>query len=130
MRQSTTSTIKREQRKSYMLREVASLLHTVIVDNPSDKLLQSSYITKTDLSADGGICYIYFWNAQGEDEFKKARQTLILYKPSLRAALAKTMKKRYTPDLVFLFDATHAKEMRINQLLDQVGEENHNDIQQ
>lgn len=123
MRQSTTSTIKREQRKSLLFRELSSLIHSVATDNPQIPELLSTYVTRVDFSADGGICYVYFWNSAGEELFIKARSTLLLYKPSIRSALAKTMQKKYTPDLVFLFDAVHAKEIRVNELLDRVQDE-------
>lgn len=124
MRQSTTSTIKREQRKSFLLRTISPLIHKITTEEPHNcPELGSTYITRIDLSADGGICYVYFWSAQGEESFSKTRGTLILYKPSLRTALAKALQKKYTPDLLFLFDTTHEKEIRINELLDQVQNE-------
>ena len=115
--------IKREQRKSYYLRELSQLLYALGQDEP---LLRSIFPTRIDLSDDGGICYVYFsvipTNATDsrEELFDQALPQLKLYKPSIRTALAKTLSKRYVPDLLFLFDDKKEKVDKMNDLLDKV----------
>lgn len=112
-----SSHIKREQKKSLFFRELSNLYYSVSQEEPG---LSSVFITKVDLSSDTGICYVYFGSSGGEAQFKIALQRLILYKPSMRSALAKKIPGRYTPDLQFRFDLTFEKEQKMNQLLDSV----------
>ena len=126
MIKSRSHDIKREQKKSYYLRELSNLLHLLAQDEPR---LGSIFITRVELSADTGICYLYCsaipLNTPDSPEkvFRDTLSVLILYKPSLRAALAKILKARYVPDLVFLFDDKKEKVDKINELLDKVGQE-------
>lgn len=114
-----SSHIKREQKKSSFLRELSTIFYGITQDEP---ILNTVFITKVDLSADGGICYVYFFSADGEKQFKLALERLKLYKPSMRTALAKSIPGRYTPDLHFRFDEVFEKEQRIHALLDSVKE--------
>jgi ribosome-binding factor A len=92
-----------------------------------ENTLASIYPTRVEFSADTGICYVYFAAFSDKPENEKlvedALNHLKLYKPSLRAALAKKIPSRYTPDLVFLYDQVKEKERKINDLLDKVQEE-------
>lgn len=114
--------IKREQKKSLFFREVSSIIHRL---TETESLLMNIYPTKIDFSSDMGICYVYFaaHGSEGEALFKQALEKLKLYKPSMRKALADTLKGRYTPQLTFLYDKTHEKQLRVEALLDQVQEE-------
>lgn len=94
-----------------------------------EPIVAQIFLTRAELSSDGGICYLYF-SAYGAptvegraDVFKEACGRLILYKPSLRKALAQSMHSRYVPDLRFMFDEQREKEMRVNDILLKVGEE-------
>jgi ribosome-binding factor A len=116
--------IKREQKKSLYLREIAQLLQPLLYE---DKVIASIYPTRVDFSADCGICYVYFStieDCENKEKFvEDAFKALILYKPSLRSALAKNIKSRYTPDLLFLYDKVSDREQRVNELLDKVHQE-------
>lgn len=116
-----SSHIKREQKKSLYLRELSTLYYGITQEEPQ---LNGVFISKVDLSADGGICYVYFAaTSEGEKQFKLALERLKLYKPSMRSALAKKIPGRYTPDLLFLYDTTFEKERRIHELLDSIKED-------
>lgn len=121
-----TSLIKREQRKSFLLRELSTMLNTLCEDEPK---LSPLYISQVNLSDDGGICYIYMSstpldpNVTTKQLFEELLPTLVLYKPSMRKSLASVLQKRYVPDLKFLFDENREKMDRINGLLDQVQDE-------
>ena len=116
--------IKREQKKSLFLRHISTLLQSITQDDP---VIAKIYPTRVDFSADTGICYVYFAtydaNENSETTYQEAVKRLILYKPSMRAALAKKIDGRYTPDLLFLFDTTTDKVRAINSLLDKVQDE-------
>lgn len=121
-----TIQVKRDRKKSFYLRELSALLTRLVQDEPT--LLQL-YFTRIELSADGGLCYVYcsFLNASGPDEgrtlFEQAREKLVLYRGSMRKALAGAASGKYVPDLRFFFDEKKEKEKRVTDLLTKVGSE-------
>ena len=112
--------IKRAQKESFLFREVSTHLAQLFAEN---KDLNSMVPTRVKLSPDKGRCTIFFTVPGGEQEFKEKLQTLILYKPSLRSALAKSMQSRYTPDITFKYDAVLEKARHIDDLLDSLKED-------
>jgi ribosome-binding factor A len=119
-----SSAIKREQKKSFLLREISRLIYEV---GQEESVVRDVFVTRVDLSADTGICYVYFSTAaigtSNEEVWDKALEKLKLYKPSMRSKLSKSMHSRYTPDLLFLFDEKQEKIQHLNSLLDQVHQE-------
>lgn len=89
------------------------------MDEPS---LSSITVSRVVLSDDKGSCTILFQSALGEDEYNEKRKLLVLYKPSMRSALAKRIPGRYTPKLIFKYDHTFAKQKRLEELLDSIKE--------
>lgn len=112
--------IKRAQRESYFLHEIGNLFRQIAIDEPR---IQGIYINKVSLSSDGGTCVVLFLAQNGKQEFEEKLQTLILYKPSIRAALAKMSHGRYTPNLIFRYDDGYEKTERINLLIDKLKRE-------
>lgn len=112
--------IKRAQKESYFYREISTLFMRIAIDDPR---LQGIYINKITLSSDGGTCVVLFLAPNGKAEFEEKRPTLVLYKASLRAALAKTGHGRYTPKLIFRYDQDYDKVVRINNLIDKLKDE-------
>ena len=124
---SQASDVKREKKKKLFLQEISTLLHQISYDDPR---VATVFITRVDLSADTGICYVFFSaypnqnnNLSAKEIFKQTLEFLKLYKPSMRSALAKTLSSRYVPQLVFKFDEKREKVDKLNNLLDQVHEE-------
>ena len=74
-------------------------------------------ITQVKLSPDKSNCNVFFYAPEGKEVFDQLFPILKLYKPSMRAAIAKSIASRYTPDLVFKFDNTKDKSNRVEQLL-------------
>lgn len=116
----TKPTIKRAQKESYFFKEIANLFMQIAMD---DSRLSGIYISKVSLSPDGGTANVLFLSQDGREDFEKKLQTLILYKPSLRAALAKTAQGRYTPNLIFRYDEGYEKTEKINALIDKLKKE-------
>ncbi len=118
--------VRRSRKKSFYLRELSSLLSRLVQDEPS---LGQLYFNRVELSDDGGLCYVYcgFFNAvdvaHAEEMFNQVRDTLVMYKPSMRKALAASMTARYVPDIRFFYDETKEKEQRVTSLLAQVSQE-------
>jgi ribosome-binding factor A len=121
MSRSSAAEVKRERRKSLFLQEFTALFQEIYAEQPS---FADVYVSKVDLSADTGVCYVYFatFKEPGEALFLKALEMLKLYKPSLRKAFAGRINTRYAPDLVFVYDKGKEKERRINELLDKVSD--------
>ncbi len=114
---SSVSNVKRAQKESVLFREISQLFLQASLDDPA---LRNFSITRVKLSPDKGTCTIYFYSPQGEENFRKVQHILLDYKPSLRKALASGLQARYTPQLVFAFDAQFEKQQRIEQLIEQV----------
>jgi ribosome-binding factor A len=112
--------IKRAQKESYLFREISNFFLQITIDEPR---LSGLYINKISLSSDGGICNVLFLASNGRAEFEEKLPLLILYKPSLRSALAKTSQSRYTPNLVFRYDEDQEKADKINRLIDKLKDE-------
>ena len=112
--------IKRAQKESYFFREISQFFHQIAVDEPR---LNGIFINRVSLSSDGGTCVVLFLATNGREEFEQKLSTLILYKPSLRSALAKTSHGRYTPNLIFRYDEDHEKVEKINRLIDKLKDE-------
>jgi len=120
MKKSGVFQIKRDRKKSFILKEVSSLFHKISIDEPR---LINLFITRIELSRDGGICYVYFSTHTTEDAFYEGLDILKLYKPSMRKALAEAMHSRYVPNLVFKYDSSKEKERRVTSLLNEIQQE-------
>ena len=77
---------KREQKTILYYHALASMLQQLSVDEPE---VSKVFVTKTKLSSDYKICYVYFATYGDKADFKTALDVLKLYKPSMRKALSK-----------------------------------------
>lgn len=114
------SKIKHAQRESLLLHTIASLFMQIIQDEP---LLAGFTVTRVELSPNKSSCRIFFHTQGGLEEFEKKRKALVLYKPSLRQALSKSIHGRYTPELRFAYDAQLDKQRHIDDLIDKLKDE-------
>ena len=127
MDRSNVSRIKKERKKSLFLRHISELIQALSLE---DEVVAKVFVTRVELSADTGICYVYFSSYPDgtqrsiKEIFEEALEKLKLYRPSMRKALAKTLHGRYVPNLTFLFDEEREKVERINELLEKVQNEN------
>lgn len=112
--------IKKAQKESYFFREISQFFHQIVIDEPR---LNGIFINRVSLSSDGGTCVVLFLATNGKAEFEEKLKTLVLYKPSLRTALAKTSHGRYTPNLIFRYDEDQEKVEKIHRLLDKLKDE-------
>jgi ribosome-binding factor A len=121
IKKSRASEVKREQKKSLYLQEISALVRQIALDEPA---LSSLFVTRVELSRDTGICYVYFSTHTDKKAFDEGLEILKLYKPSMRKTLAQTLRARYVPNLVFLYDEAKEKERRVTELLDKISREN------
>jgi len=120
MKKPRVSNIKHKQKESVLLHTIASLFMQIMQDEP---LLTGFTVTRVELSPNKNSCTIFFHTLGGLEDFEKKRKTLVLYKPSLRQALAKSIHGRYTPDLRFAYDQQLDKQRRIDDLIDKLKDE-------
>ena len=118
---SSTADVKRAQKESLLFREISQLFLQAGLDDPK---LQTITIYRVALSSDKGVCTVYFYTPEGEETFTKELLPIVTqYKVSLRRALASRIRSRYTPELVFAFDKQFEKQLRIEELIEKVKEE-------
>jgi ribosome-binding factor A len=108
------------QKEALIFREFSKLFLRLALD---DKNLQDFSINRVSLSKDKGIIAIYFYTPGGQAAFDEKKDSLVLYKPSLRKALAQVIPSRYTPELVFKYDHLFEKQKKIDDLLEALKEE-------
>lgn len=116
-RHSKTGIIKRNQKQSLYLKELAQLIQQAAQDDSS---LAMFTISRVELSEDKGHCYIYFFSDLNQAHFKDFTAKLNLYKPSMRAALARKINGRRVPHIAFRYDEQHAKTQEIEALIESV----------
>jgi ribosome-binding factor A len=114
-----SSAIKRAQKESLLLQELSKLLHELSLD---DHRLQGLFVNRVKLSPDKSICTVFFYTAEGRDVFGEKLGSLILYKPSIRKAIAHIIPSRFVPEFVFKFDDQFEKQKHIDELLDKIKE--------
>jgi len=106
--------IRRAQKESLLLREISKLYLDLCIDKPE---LQSLFVNRVQLSSDKSGCNVFFFSTQGEEKFKELFPTLILYKPSMRKAIAHSIPSRRAPDLVFKYDYPYEKQQQVELAL-------------
>lgn len=120
MVQTKVGKIKHAQKTSFYLREISDLFLKISLDEVA---FQELYVTRVELSSDRSYCIVYFHTPTGKDGFEKVKKLLILYKPSLRSALAKACQSRYTPDIRFMYDAGIDHQNRIEDIFNNLDSE-------
>jgi|SRR5579872_3172886 ribosome-binding factor A len=109
--------IKHAQKESQLLHEIGQLFIQLAHDEPG---LQGLYVTRVKLSPDKSKCMIFIHALGGLKEFEEKRPALVMFKGSIRKALAQLIRGRYTPDLRFAYDATLDKQRHVDDLIDQL----------
>ncbi len=116
----TLADIKRAQKESLLLRELSNFYLRITMD---DDRLRDISLNRVKLSKDKSVCSLFFFSLKGVEHFQETMPFLILYKPSMRKALAQSINARYTPQLVFKYDSPFEKSLKLDVLLDQLKEE-------
>lgn len=116
----TVSDIKRAQKESLLLRELSTYFMQITQE---DARIKGLVLNRVKLSQDKGSCTLFFYSPEGEELFQQMMPYLILYKPSMRKALAHSIRSRYTPQLIFKFDNPYEKHLELEKLLEQLKDE-------
>lgn len=113
----SVSSIKKSQKESLIFKAIAQLFAQTTLD---DTRLQTVTVNRVKLSDDKGVASVYFYMPGGFAEFKEKLPIILLYKSSLRRALARKINARYTPELIFKFDDQYEKQQRIQGILEKI----------
>jgi len=120
MKNSISKEKRRAQKESVLRKELSKLFLEIKLNDPS---FEGIFINKVRLSPDKSSLHVFFYTDLGEKHFNEKLKLLILYKPSIRKALAQLIASRYTPEIIFKFDKTFEKQCKIETLLDKIKEE-------
>lgn len=121
MNNQSVKTIKRSQKESQLYRIIAQFFLQILQENSR---LQGLMVYRVQLGRDKSVCTVFFYTPQGAEYFEERLSDLVLYKASLRSAIAKIMPSRYVPELVFKYDKQFEKQLEVEQLLDKIKAEN------
>lgn len=113
----SVQSIKKSQKESLFFRAISQLFAQTILD---DARLHGLAVNRVKLSDDKGVATIFFYIPGGLAEFKEKLPFIVLYKSSLRRALARSINSRYTPELIFKFDDQFEKQQRMEGILEQI----------
>jgi len=114
---SRTSSIKTAQKEKAIFRIVAELIREAGRETPA---LATLFLNRVQLSTGKGMCYLYVYTPLGKAAFEQLRPDLVLYKPSIRKAIADSLDARYTAEIVFVFDEQFERTAHIESLLDKI----------
>lgn len=120
MNHSAVSERKRAQKESLLFQELSKLFMKITLD---DQSIKNMFINRVTLSKDKGVVNVFFYTPGGEAEFNTLFKRLVLYKPSLRKALASIIDSRYTPELVFRFDDVFEKQQSVENIFARIDQE-------
>ena len=109
--------VRRAQRESTLMRELAKLFLQLTMDDPR---LQPLTFHRVRLSPDNSTCIMYLYSSDGQAMFQSLMPILILYKPSLRKALSMSVIARHTPNLLFKYDVEFDKQRHVEDLIDKL----------
>jgi ribosome-binding factor A len=107
--------IKHAQKESLLLQTIGQFFVQIQQDQPE---LQKLSISRVQLSPEKGSCTVYFYALGGIQEYEALRSLLVLYKPSLRKAVAQEIRGRYTPEIRFKYDEKSEKQRRVDDLIE------------
>ncbi len=114
MSRSRVSEIKHAQKESNLHHKISQFFLQIKQDDPN---LENLSISRVALSPDKGTCTVFFYCSGGLKEYEASRPTLVLYKHSLRKALAESIPGRYTPNIKFMYDQQQEKRRRVDEIL-------------
>jgi ribosome-binding factor A len=106
--------VRRAKKAALFLKEISSLFYQAAQDNPE---LKDLYPSRVKFSPDMGMCTIYFYSPHGREFFEQKKKTLILFKPSLRTAVAGQISMRRVPDFFFHYDDEYEKHQKVDDLI-------------
>ena len=112
-----TKSVRLQQRESTLLRLIGDMfinLQTHI------KELYKVFPNKIDLSPDGSLAKIYLFSDEGEEFVRKIIGDLVVYKPSMKKAIATHISLRVIPNILFVFDKQYEKEQKLQNFIDKV----------
>ncbi len=110
-------------------RQVAELVHRelsqILLFEAKDPRVTDITITDVEVTADLQLARVYFTVIGGEEQTQEALDGLLHAKGYLRSQLAGRLELRLTPDLDFEVDRSAVYAQRIEALLEQIAQNDH-----
>jgi ribosome-binding factor A len=113
----------RPKRVAEAIRNELSIL---LLQRVRDPRLRGVTITLVEVTADIKLARIYYSVARA-DEAAQAGKGLARAKGFFRSRIAKVLNLRYTPELMFYYDATHEKSERLEEIFRKIADERKSD---
>lgn len=114
------SSYKRPQRVADMIRNEIALL---LVSATKDPRLSKVSLTKVSMSKDLRRAHIFYSVFGDEEEVRKAGEGLKKARGFIRSHLARQLKLRVTPELVFSHDLSMVHQEEMERLFKEIGDE-------
>lgn len=109
--------IKRAQKAALFFKEISELFYQAARDN---KDLKDLYPNRVKFSADMGICTVLFYSPHGKSYFEEKIPVLILFKPSLRGAIARRIPMRRVPEFIFQYDDEFEEQQKLDAVIEKL----------
>jgi ribosome-binding factor A len=113
----------RPKRVAEAIRNELSIL---LLQRVRDPRLRDVTITRVEVTGDIKLARIYYSVARAE-EAAEAGKGLARAKGFFRSQIAKMLNLRYTPELIFYYDATYEESERLEKLFRRIAEERKTD---
>jgi ribosome-binding factor A len=110
-------TVKRAEKVAEAIHEIVSAL---LIKGVKDPRIGFTTITGVKLSDDLRLATIYFTVVGDESEKKSTEQGLNSARGFLRKELGKNLRMRFTPDILFRYDASIDYGQHIDTLLNEI----------
>ena len=115
--ESRVSRIKQAQKESLFFKEISDLLMRIKSD---DSRLTRLVLSRVRLSPDKKNLTVFLrTDPADEEDYRQILHVLVLYKPSLRTALARRIAARQTPEILFRYDKQFEKQQRLEAKLEE-----------
>lgn len=100
-----------------------------ILRNMKDPRLQEAMLTviSVDLSSDYSSCKVYVSSLLGSEKTKEAVKLLKTGSGFVRSELARRVKMRYTPEIIFIADNSTEHAAKIAKILKDIKDHDNND---
>jgi ribosome-binding factor A len=102
--------------QSQIIKEISDIIANGLRDTPPAMIT----FTRAEISRDLKYAKIYFSVMGEEKEIEAGWEFLKRHAGVIRRMLGQRMTIRYTPEITFLYDASAAHVIRINEILEQI----------
>lgn len=112
--------IKFARKESFLTRELIPVIEQTLRESPC---LEKVYVTRVELSKEGGCINIYVWSMDNVCPDRQALDALKHYRPAFKKLAADVLCSKWTPDVVVRVDQKVGVVRNTNDLMDKFFEQ-------